>query len=411
MEENKTAQMRQKILDKYLSISFCLDERSRRLWAATEARAFGYGGITLVSKAVGISNKTIDRGLKELKDLESLSKDCLRKKGGGRKKIQNETPEVLKALDALVEPTSRGDPESPLRWTSKSVRKLTDELNANGHKISFRTTSTLLKELGYSLQANKKMKEGSSHEDRDAQFKHINQTISEALNDGQPCISIDTKKKENIGDFKNNGKEYSQKGKPVEVNTHDFPDKKLGKVAPYGIYDIGENEGWVSVGISSDTAEFAVNSIRTWWHTIGCKKYAHAKKITATADCGGSNGYRVRLWKVSLQKFANEIQKDIVVCHFPPGTSKWNKTEHRLFSYIAKNWRGTPLISVETVINLISNTTTTKGLTVTAVLDKNVYEKGIQIDDETLNAINIKAGAFHPEWNYTISPHKSLKIM
>ncbi len=403
--DTKKTQAQQKVREKYLAISFCLNEKSRRLWAATEARAYGYGGISLVSKAIGMSNKTIDRGLKELKDSDAITKREVRVKGAGRKRFKDKSPELLRALDALVEPTSRGDPELPLRWTSKSVRKLTDELNVQGHELSFRTTSTLLKELGYSLQANKKMKEGASHADRDEQFKHINQTVSSALSEGQPCISVDTKKKENIGEFKNNGKEYCQKGKPTEVNTHDFPNKKLGKVAPYGIYDIGKNAGWVSVGISSDTAEFAVNSIRTWWYAVGCKKYPDAQRITITADCGGSNGYRVKLWKASLQDLANEIKRDIVVCHFPPGTSKWNKIEHRLFSYISKNWRGKPLVSVETVINLISNTTTKTGLTVTAVLDENTYEKGIEVNDEKMSGLNIKGDAFHPEWNYTIS-HK-----
>jgi len=267
MEDEEKVLLREKIREKYLSLSACLDERSRRLWAATEARSLGRGGITLVSQAIGMSNKTIDRGLKELANGSSLGHASIRKPGGGRKKLKYNQPGLLSALDALVEPTSRGDPESPLRWTSKSVRKLTDELNRQGYVLSFRTTSALLKSLNYSLHSNKKMKEGSSHKDRDAQFNHINETVSKAMLEGQPCISVDTKKKENIGEFKNNGQEYSPKGKPTWVNTHDFPDKKLGKVAPYGIYDIGENAGWVSVGISSDTAEFAVNSIRTWWYT------------------------------------------------------------------------------------------------------------------------------------------------
>jgi hypothetical protein len=404
MEDAQKLLLQEKIKEKYLSLSEHLDERSRRLWAGTEARSLGRGGIVLVSQAIGMSNKTIDRGLKELSEPALLSKGRLRKAGGGRKKLKDTKPGLLQALDALVEPTSRGDPESPLRWTSKSVRKLTDELNRQGYAISFRTTSTLLKSLDYSLQSNKKTKEGSSHKDRDAQFNHINATVSKALQDGQPCISIDTKKKENIGQFKNNGQEYAPKGKPTKINTHDFPNKELGKVAPYGIYDIGENTGWVSVGISSDTAEFAVNSIRTWWYTVGVKRYPHARRIVMTADCGGSNGYRVRLWKFSLQQLANEIGRELIVCHFPPGTSKWNKIEHKLFSYISKNWRGRPLVSVETVISLIANTKTTKGLTVMAVLDKNTYLVGKEISQEQMDALNLKQDVFHPEWNYSVLP-------
>lgn len=411
MEETAKTLFKDKIREKYLAISTCLDERGRRLWAAAEARAYGRGGIVLVSHAIGMSNKTIDRGLKDLAATgkviadKQMSKPSIRKSGGGRNKQTDNQPGLIESLDALVEPTSRGDPESPLRWTSKSVRKLTDELIRQGYHLSFRTTSSLLKSLGYSLQSNKKTKEGSSHQDRDAQFKHINQTVSEAIAQGQPCISVDTKKKENIGTFKNNGREYCPKGKPTRVNTHDFPDKNLGKVSPYGIYDIAENEGWVSVGISSDTAEFAVNSIRTWWYAYGVKKYPDAKRIIITADCGGSNGYRVKLWKFSLQQLAIEVGKEFVVCHFPPGTSKWNKIEHRLFSYISKNWRGKPLICVETVINLIANTKTKAGLTVTAVLDANTYELGREISEEQMNALNIKKDVFHPEWNYSISPY------
>jgi hypothetical protein len=393
-----------KIQEKYLSLSLYLDERSRRLWAATEARSYGRGGIALVSKAIGMSNKTIHRGLKDLESLNKLNKDRIRKIGAGRKNIREKQPMLVSALEALVEPTSRGDPESALRWTSKSVRKLTDELNSQGYVVCFRKVSGLLKELGYSLQANKKMNEGSSHEDRDAQFCHINETVTKAIAEEQPCISVDTKKKENIGEFKNNGKEYCPKATPIRVNTHDFPDKKLGKVAPYGIYDIGQNAGWVSVGISSDTAEFAVNSIRTWWYSVGVQKYSNAKQITITADCGGSNGYRVKLWKFALGQLANEIKKEIRVCHFPPGTSKWNKIEHRLFSYISKNWRGRPLISVETVISLIANTTTATGLNVTAVLDSNSYEIGKEITEQQMSELNIKKHNFHPEWNHTILP-------
>jgi len=392
----------EQIRTKYLSIGFCLNEMGRRIWAATEATALGYGGASVVMKATGMSSATICKGLKELTNYDTIDKTRIRKKGGGRKSLK--CTEIAIALDRLVEPTSRGDPESPLRWTSKSVRNLEEELNNQGHKICFRTISTLLKNLGYSLQGNKKMNEGSSHIDRDAQFKYINQTITDAQKSGQPSISVDTKKKENIGNFKNNGKEYNPKGKPTKVNTHDFIDKRLGKVAPYGIYDIGQNQGWVSVGASSDTAEFAVNSIRTWWLIMGKASYSNAKELVITADCGGSNGNRVRLWKHELQKFANETDLIIKVRHFPPGTSKWNKIEHRLFSYISKNWRGKPLITQETVVNLIGNTRTKTGLKVMSILDENIYEKGIKIPDEDFFAINIERDQFHPEWNYAILP-------
>lgn len=390
---------------KYNAVSYCLNERGRRLWAAAEAESYGRGGIALVSKATGLSNATIQKGLKELRDPTPHTEHRLRKKGGGRKKITEKNKEILSVLDSLVDPTARGDPESHLKWTSKSVRNLSKELSNKGFQVSFRTTARLLKELDYSLQSNKKTKEGYSHEDRDAQFQYINTSITELQGRGQPIISVDTKKKENIGEFKNNGREYSKKGNPIEVDSHDFPDKKLGKVVPYGIYDIGKNKGWVSVGISSDTAEFAVNTIRTWWSRMGRDVYSGAATdLLVTADCGGSNGYRVRLWKIELQKLSNESGLKIHVRHFPPGTSKWNKIEHRLFSYISKNWRGKPLISRETVVNLIGSTKTKTGLTVMAVLDKNEYEKGKKVTEKEMMALNIKGEAFHPEWNYTISP-------
>jgi transposase len=360
MEKQRKLLLIEEIRKKYVCISFCLNELGRRLWAATEAKALGYGGVSIVMGATGLSSATIARGLKELENQDKIDKTRIRKAGGGRKGFKG--TQVKEVLDKLVEPTSRGDPENPLRWTSKSVRNLAAELSEQGYNISFRTVSSLLKELGYSLQSNKKTRDGESHRDRDAQFAYINQTVSKAIELGQPAISVDTKKKENVGNFKNNGKEYAPKGKPMEVSMHDFPDKKLGKVVPYGVYDIGQNAGWVSVGISSDTAQFAVNSIRTWWYSMGQKSYPNATEIVITADCGGSNGYRVRLWKYELQNLANELKKKITVCHFPPGTSKWNKIEHRLFSYISKNWRGTPLITTEAVVNLIGSTTTTTGL-------------------------------------------------
>lgn len=390
---------------KYNAIAFCLNERGRRLWAALESESYGYGGIALISEATGLSNKTIHRGLKELQSTEPAMPERIRKKGGGRKKLVDKNEHILTVLDGLVDPTSRGDPESPLKWTSKSVRKITQELCQQGFQISFRSTASLLQELDYSLQSNKKLQEGSSHVDRDDQFKYINKSIIKLQNKGQPTISVDTKKKENIGEYKNNGREYSKKGSPVRVNTHDFPDKKLGKVVPYGVYDIGKNKGWVSVGVSGDTAEFAVNSIRTWWYTMGKVVYENqVTEILITADCGGSNGYRVRLWKLELQKLSTELGLKIHVRHFPPGTSKWNKIEHRLFSYISTNWRGKPLVSKETVVNLIGNTTTEAGLSVMAVLDENEYITGKTVSDDEIASLNIKGDDFHPEWNYTIAP-------
>lgn len=402
--QNKNAELLA-IEKKYNAISYCLNERGRRLWAAAEAESYGRGGIALVCQATGLSNATLHKGLKELRDPTPPTDRRLRKAGGGRKKITEKNKEILRILDSLVDPTARGDPESHLKWTSKSVRNLSKELSNKGFQVSFRTTASLLKELDYSLQSNKKTKEGRSHEDRDAQFQYINKSITELQNRGQPTISVDTKKKENIGEFKNNGREYSKKGKPIEVDSHDFPDKKLGKVVPYGIYDIGKNKGWVSVGISSDTAEFAVNAIKTWWYKMGKEAYSGLiQELLITADCGGSNGYRVRLWKLELQRFSNESGLKIHVRHFPPGTSKWNKIEHRLFSYISKNWRGKPLISRETVVNLIGSTKTQTGLRVMAVLDENEYEKGKEVTDDEMASLNIKGETFHPEWNYTISP-------
>ncbi len=390
---------------KYNAVAYCLNERGRRLWAAVEAESCGRGGIALVCQATGLSNATIHKGLKELRNPVVPMDQRLRKSGGGRKRLVQKNAQILTILDSLVDPTARGDPESHLKWTSKSVRKLSKELCSKGFQVSFRTTASLLKELDYSLQSNKKTKEGRSHEDRDAQFRYINESISELQSRGQPTVSVDTKKKENIGEYKNNGREYAKKGKPIEVDSHDFPDKKLGKVVPYGIYDIGKNKGWVSVGISCDTAEFAVNAIRTWWYKMGKGVYSNTTTdLLITADCGGSNGYKVRLWKLELQKLSNENGLRIHVRHFPPGTSKWNKIEHRLFSYVSKNWRGKPLISKEAVVNLISNTTTETGLTVIAVLDENEYEKGKEVSDEEIAALNIKGDVFHPEWNYTISP-------
>lgn len=391
--------------EKYNIIQSCLNEKGKRLWGAVEATSYGRGGFTAVCKATGLSTATLARGMKELRTTSYSTTEKIRKPGGARKKISKKCPQLLEALENLVDPTAKGDPESHLRWTSKSVRHLAESLKEQGFKISHQTTATLLNELGYSLQVNQKSLQGSSHEDRENQFRFINNHISGMHNCGQPAISVDTKKKELIGNYKNDGREYQKKGNPIEVNDHDFPDARLGKVVPYGVYDIGKNKGWVSVGISADTAQFAVNTIRTWWYRMGVHTYPEAKELLITADCGGSNGYRVKLWKVELQKLANELNLKIRVCHFPPGTSKWNKIEHRLFSYISKNWRGKPLITRETVVNLIANTRTSKGLEIQAVLDENEYRAGLEVEDAQINSLNIVGAKFHPEWNYTISPN------
>lgn len=394
--------------EKYKAIQCCLNEKGKRLWAAVEARSYGRGGFSAVCLATGLSSATIAKGLKELQEDSYSKTDRVRAPGGGRKKLSQKYPNLLDALEQLVDPTAKGDPESYLRWTSKSVRHLSESLKAQGFKVSHQTTATLLYDLGYSLQVNQKSLQGSSHEDRDNQFRFINNYVSGMQNCGQPAISVDTKKKEIIGNYKNPGQEYRKKGNPIKVNDHDFPNSRLGKVVPYGIYDIGKNKGWVSVGISADTAQFAVNTIRTWWYMMGIQTYPKAKELLITADCGGSNGYRVKLWKVELQKLANELNLVIHVSHFPPGTSKWNKIEHRLFSYISKNWKGKPLITRETVVNLIANTKTSKGLEVQAVLDKNEYLSGIEVKDEEIDGLNIVRAKFHPEWNYTISPNLGL---
>ena len=388
---------------KYQAVRPYLNERGRRLWAATEAMSFGRGGISLVGQATGLSSATMAKGVKEFNNPSPIE-DRVRCKGGGRKKAEIKQDGLVEAVDQLVDPTAKGDPESPLKWTSKSVRKIEKALNKKGYQASYKTVARILHELGYSLQANRKSLEGTSHKDRDEQFRYINDTVHHMQNLNQPTISVDTKKKENLGKYKNVGQEYSQKSSPVKVNTHDFPDSKLGKVASYGVYDIGKNNGWVSVGISADTAQFAVNTIRTWWHAMGSKAYPKASDLVITADCGESNGYRVRLWKLELQALSDQIGLKIHVHHFPPGTSKWNKIEHRLFSYISKNWRGKPLESHETVVNLISNTRTEKGLKVQAVLDSNEYKKGRKVTDAEMTTINIQGAGFHPEWNYTISP-------
>jgi hypothetical protein len=385
-----------------------LHERGIRRWAASEAQQLGRGGVSIISLVTGMSRNTIRRGLLELKSIndEQLDISRSRRSGGGRKKIEQKYPNIKNELDKLIDPMMRGDPQSPLRWTCKSIRCLSRELKQKNINASPNTILELLYEMEYSLQANRKTREGVNHPDRNKQFLYINKKVKSFLKSNQPAISVDTKKKENIGNYSMKGVEYRPKKHPIETNIHDFPNTQLGKAIPYGIYDIGRNEGWVSIGIDHDTAAFAVNSIRTWWNKMGRKNFPDATKLLITADAGGSNGYRTNLWKFELQKFADECGLDITVCHFPPGTSKWNKIEHRLFSFITKNWRGQPLINMATVVNLISNTKTKQGLTVHCVIDKNKYETGIKINNDELKKINIKSHKFHLTWNYTIKKSK-----
>jgi hypothetical protein len=395
------------ITKKYQQLSPFLNERAKRLWCASEALIIGHGGASIVNQATNISRPTIIRGLKELTMSEPIiDTSRVRAVGGGRKSIAKKSPEILLALDNLIEPVTRGDPETTLRWSSKSTIKLATELNIQGYKITQQSVHKILKQQDYSMKANRKSQKGKEdHPDRDSQFNFIDKQAKRFQRQGLPVLSVDTKKKENLGNFKNNGKEWSAKGKHTEVLTHDFPDKELGKIAPHGIYDISRNQGWVSIGISSDTAEFAINSIRNWYTEMGHRQYHNVKKIMITADCGGSNNYRSKLWKYELQKLANELQLEILVCHFPPGTSKWNKIEHRLFAQISQNWRGRPLLNLETVVELIGNTTTKTGLNVKVIVDKNIYETGRKISDEDFAKINIRKYKFHGEWNYIIKPN------
>ncbi len=390
--------------DKYRLLAGGLDERAIRRWAAAEALSLGRGGTAAVARATGIAESTIRRGRRELGSEEVPEPGRVRRPGAGRKPLTETDPTLLGDLERLVDDTSRGDPEAPLRWTAKSLRNLACELRDQGHQISAASVAPLLRRLGYSLQANAKTREGAKHPDRDAQFAHINETVTTALASGDPVISVDTKKKELIGDFKNAGRELRPKGDPERVRTHDFKDKQLGKVNPYGVYDVAEDAGWVSVGIDNDTAQFAVASIHGWWEQLGRGRYPAAQTLTITADCGGSNGYRTRLWKTELQRLADETGLHIRVCHFPPGTSKWNKIEHRLFSFISMNWRAKPLISRQVVIDLINATTTRTGLEVFARLDERTYPKGLKVSDTDLAAVQLAGNAIHPEWNYTIKP-------
>src|SRR6202049_1855055 len=389
---------------KYGSLAPALTERSRRLWAATEARALGHGGIAMVERATGISRSTIVRGSQETKAGATLGRDRTRRPGGGRKKAIDKDATLAMDLEALVEPTASGDPQSPLRWTSKSVRRLAAELQALGHTASHRLVADLLQAGGYSLQANRKTREGPQHPDRDAQFRYINEQVRRYQKRAQPAISVDTKKKELVGDFKNTGREWRPKGAAEPVRVHDFVIPEQGKAIPYGVYDLHRNEGWVSVGIDHDTASFAVHAIRRWWQTMGSQRYSNARSLLITADCGGSNGARVRLWKRELQGLADELGLTITVCHLPPGTSKWNKIEHKLFSFITQNWRGKPLVSYQTIVQLIAATTTDAGLKVRCEIDPNFYPAGVRVTDAEMNAINIQRHDFHGEWNYTISP-------
>jgi hypothetical protein len=382
-----------------------LDERGRRRFAAAEARMAGRGGVSAVSRITGLARSTIRRGLNEL---ERAAGDAIsgrvRRPGGGRKKATEVDPTLLDDLKELVEPVTRGDPEAPLLWTSRSLRNLADALRSMGHEIGHNVVGDLLRQLNYSLQSNRKTKEGTHNPDRDAQFGYINAQVKAALAASQPAISVDTKKKELVGDFKNAGRELRPKGQPEPVRVHDFKIPELGRAAPYGVYDIAGNTGWVSVGIDHDTASFAVNAIRRWWLEMGRARYPDAKALLITADCGGSNGVRVRLWKRELQNLADELGLTVTVCHLPPGTSKWNKIEHRLFSFITQNWRGKPLVSYQAIVQLIAGTTTRTGLNVKCGIDPNLYPAGIKVSDMEMAAINIAPHEFHGEWNYSISP-------
>lgn len=396
---------------KYQALRTDLNERTRRHWAASEAMVLGHGGIAAVHKATGIAVSTIRTGLRELQtETVSATKQGVRQRvrriGGGRKELVKHDPGIIPALESLVEPFTRGDPMSPLRWTCKTTRTLAEELRSQKHEISHTKVCGLLHDMGYTLQANRKTKEGPSHPDRNAQFQYINDSAKKELAAGEPVISVDSKKRELVGDFKNPGREWRPKGQPREVSLHDFATEELGKVAPHGIYLLNRNKGWVTVGIDHDTAEFAVASISKWWQRKGSKAYPNARKLTITADCGGSNGYKNRLWKYELQEFANRTGLVVKVHHFPPGTSKWNKIEHQLFSFISMNWRGRPLFTHATIVNLIASTRTKTGLEVDCVLDTNKYPAGKKVSDEDFEKINLKPDEFHGEWNYTISPQK-----
>lgn len=392
------------IKQRFEAVRDLLDERSRRLVAAAEASILGHGGIAAVAQATGVSRPVIREGLREMESKDVPTPGRIRRPGGGRKRIVDKDPGLRPDLRELVEPTTRGDPECPLLWTCKSVRLLAEELQRQGHQVSYPVVAELLDEMGYSLQGNRKTKEGTSHPDRNAQFEHIARKVKRFQSSKQPVISVDTKKKELVGDFKNPGRERRPKGDPEKVRVHDFVIPELGRATPYGVYDLTHNNGWVSVGIDHDTAAFAVETIRRWWLSMGCPLYPKAQRLLITADGGGSNGSRVRLWKLELQKLANETGLRIAVCHFPPGTSKWNKIEHRLFSFISQNWRGKPLVSVQVMVSLIAATVTKTGLKVHSEIDSNLYPAGIKVSDEEMKTLNLYLDKFHGEWNYELRP-------
>jgi Rhodopirellula transposase DDE domain len=391
---------------RYREMAPVLNEQSRRRFIALEAHALGRGGVSLMARISGLARSTIYHGLSDIRHNVSAPEGRTRQKGGGRKKKAIQDPSLVVDLKSVVEAATRGDPMRPLLWTTRSLRNLVNELAKQGHTVCPMVVGDLLRGMGYSLQANSKTREGSRHIDRDAQFQYINTQAMEFLAENEPVISVDTKKKDLVGNFKNNGREWRPTGTPELVNVHDFIDPKLSRAVPYGVYDINNNVGWVSVGTDHDTASFAVNAIRRWWRTMGNKRHPKAKRLMITADGGGSNGYRVRLWKVELQKLSDELKLPITVCHLPPGTSKWNKIEHRLFSFITINWRGKPLRSYRTIVQLIAATTTDAGLKVRAELDENKYPKGVKVSDAQLAAVNLSRHAFHGDWNYTIAPRR-----
>jgi hypothetical protein len=396
------------VRQKYDLLASLMDERTRRQWAASEALELGWGGISAVAKATGLARNTVLAGTRELEHRRAHPEEAVaagvRRPGGGRKSLIEVDPHLQEALEALLEPATRGHPESPLLWTCKSTAHLAEQLARENHPVSERTIATLLKRAGYSLQGNRKTKEGSAHPDRNAQFEYINRRVRACQRKSQPAISVDTKKKELVGEYRNAGREWRRKGDPQQVKVHDFPDPKQGKAIPYGVYDLASNEGWVSVGIDHDTARFAVASIRRWWQEMGRQRFPKATKLLVMADGGGSNSSRNRLWKVALQELADESGLSLEVCHFPPGTSKWNKIEHRLFCFITKNWRGRPLLSYEVIVNLIAQTTTRAGLSVRAAVDTNRYETGVAVTDDELSKVKMTRAKFHGEWNYTIQP-------
>lgn len=394
---------------KHRALAHVLDEKARRMWAGAEARALGHGGVAAVARATGLAESTVRTGRAEVSQRGRKSNSTrTRQQGGGRKSIKQTDPTLMEALESLVEPTTRGDPMSPLKWTCKSVRNLAEAVNRQGHHVSFRTVAKMLNELGYSLQGVRKSTEGKQHPDRDVQFHHINERVKAFQRQGQPVISVDCKKKELVGNFANKGREYRPKGQPDKVRVHDFQDKDLGKAIPYGVYDITENEGWVSVGTDHETSQFAVESIRRWWRRMGQKVYPKATKLLIVGDGGGGNGSRVRLWKLELQRLADQLSLPISVSHFPPGTSKWNKIEHRMWSRVTENWRGRPLLSHEVIVNLIANTTTRTGLKIRARLDERKYPTKIEVTDEQMKQVKLKPDTFHGnDWNYTILPTKN----